>query len=210
MKIGIIGAGKVGTGLTKHLVPKGHNVMLSFSRDMENLKKVAAAFGARAGTVGEAAQFGDVIVLATPWVATAEALAKVGKLHKTKILWDCTNSLKPDMSGLVLGTTTSAAEEVAKLAPWAHVVKALPPFAEVMHSSSMLIGGARASVFICGDDAGARKVIAELVGDIGAEPVNAGPLSLARYAEPAAMLLVQLAYANDFGTRIGLALNHGT
>jgi predicted dinucleotide-binding enzyme len=210
MKIGIIGAGKVGTGLTKHLIPKGHSVMLSFKRDMEKLKQVAAALDARAGTVAEAAQFGDVVVLATPWVATAEALAKVGKLPKTKILWDCTNSLKPDMSGLMLGTTTSAAEEVAKLAPWANVVKALPPFAEVMHSSSMLIGGAPATVFVCGDDAEARNAVAKLVEDIEAKPVDAGPLSTARYAEPAAMLLVQLARANGFGTRIGLALNHGT
>lgn len=131
MKIGIIGAGKVGTGLTKLLVPKGHNVMLSFQKDMEKLKKVAADFDARAGTVAEAAQFGDIVVLATPWATTAEALAKVGRLPKTKILWDCTNSLKPDMSGLLLGTTTSVAEEVAKLAPWANVVKAIPLFAEV-------------------------------------------------------------------------------
>ena len=210
MKIGIIGAGKVGTGLTKLLVPKGHNVMLSFQKDMEKLRKVAGEFGARAGTVAEAAQFGDVVVLATPWAATAEALAKVGRLPKTKILWDCTNSLKPDMSGLLLGTTTSAAEEVAKLAPWGNVVKAIPPFAEIMHSSSMLIGGARAGVFVCGDDAEARKVISELVEDIGAEAVDAGPLSIARYAEPAAMLLVQLAYANGFGMRVGLAVNHGT
>ena len=57
MKIGIIGAGNVGTGLTKHLVPKGHSVMLSFHKDAEKLKDTAGAFVARAGTVAEAVQF---------------------------------------------------------------------------------------------------------------------------------------------------------
>lgn len=129
MKIGIIGAGNVGAGLTKHLVPNGHTVMLSFSSDLEK---------------------------ATPWTVTGDALKQVGKAPQKKILWDCTNVLKPDMSGLLIGTTSSSGEEVAKLAPWAKVVKAIPPFAEVMHSPSMLIDGKRASVFVCGDDGDAR------------------------------------------------------
>ena len=206
MKIGIIGAGHVGTGLTKHLVPKGHSVMLSFHKDAEQLKNTAAAFGVRAGTVAEAVQFGDVVVLATPWVATAEALGQVGQHPKKKILWDCTNTLKPDMSGLQIGTTTSGAEEVAKLAPWARVVKAIPPFAEVMHSASMLVDGRSPIVFVCSDDAQARTVVTKLVDEIGAEPFEAGPLALARYTEPAGMLLVQLAYAQGLGARIGLSL----
>jgi 8-hydroxy-5-deazaflavin:NADPH oxidoreductase len=159
MKIGIIGAGNVGAGLTKRLVPKGHSVMLSFRKEAAQLKSAAAAVGALAGTVAEAVEFGDVVVLATPWVVTADALKQVGKMTQKKILWDCTNALKPDMSGLVLGTTTSGGEEVANLAPWARVVKAIPPFAEVMHSSSMLIDGARPAVFVCSDDSEARTVV---------------------------------------------------
>lgn len=206
MKIGIIGAGNVGTGLAKHLVPSGHSVMLSFSLDMERLGTTAAALGASVGTVAEAVQFADVIALATPWTAAGDALAQAGEVSQKKILWDCTNALKPDMSGLLVGTTTSGAEEVARLAPWATVVKAIPPFAEMMHSPSMLIGASRAAVFVCSDESDARAVVARLIRDIGAEPVDAGPLVLARYAEPAAMLLVQLAYARGFGTRIGLSL----
>jgi 8-hydroxy-5-deazaflavin:NADPH oxidoreductase len=110
------------------------------------------------------------------------------------------------MSGLLVGTTTSGGEEVARLAPWAKVVKAIPPFAEVLHSPSMLIDGDRASVFVCGDDSEARSVVAKLVYEIGAEPVNAGPLTLARYTEPACMFLVQLAYAQGLGARIGFSL----
>ncbi|MGF6597683.1 putative dinucleotide-binding enzyme [Paraburkholderia sp. GAS448] len=206
MKIGIIGAGNVGTGLTKHLVPVGHSVMLSFSLDMEKLRTTAAALGASVGTVAEAVQFADVVVLATPWTAASDALMQVGDAPQKKILWDCTNALKPDMSGLLVGTNTSGAEEIAKLAPWATVVKAIPPFAEMLHSPSMLIGGKRVGVFVCGDDSEARAVVGKLVTDIEAEPVDAGPLILARYVEPAAMLLVQLAYTRGFGTRVGLSL----
>jgi predicted dinucleotide-binding enzyme len=206
MKIGVLGAGRLGTGLTKHLVKKGHAITLSFSKDLAKLNGQADALGAKASTPAEAAAFADVIVLATPWTATAEALRQIGVVTGNKILWDCTNALKPDMSGLMVGTTTSGAEEVAKLASWARVVKAIPPFAEVLHSSSTLVGGTRPAVIVCADDAEARAVICGLVREIGGGPVDAGPLVLARYAEPASMLLVQLAYMRGFGPRIGLAI----
>ncbi|WP_175425607.1 NAD(P)-binding domain-containing protein [Trinickia violacea] len=61
MNIGIIGAGNVGTGLAKHLIPNGHAVMLSFSPDMDKLKATAAELGARVGTVAEAVQFADLV-----------------------------------------------------------------------------------------------------------------------------------------------------
>jgi predicted dinucleotide-binding enzyme len=74
----------------------------------------------------------------------------------------------------------------------------------------MLIGGKRVGVFVCGDDSEARAVIAKLLSDIQAEPVDVGPLVLARFVEPAAMLLVQLAYTGEFGTRVGLSLMRET
>jgi predicted dinucleotide-binding enzyme len=110
------------------------------------------------------------------------------------------------MTGLSIGTTTSAGEEVAKAASGAKVVKAIPPFAEVLHSPSNLIGGRLPGVFVCGDDAAARKVVLRLVADIEADGVDAGPLSLARYTEPLGMLLVQLAYVIGYGARIGSVL----
>jgi 8-hydroxy-5-deazaflavin:NADPH oxidoreductase len=208
VNIGIIGAGNVGTGLAKHLIPNGHSVMLSFSLNMDKLRAAAAELGASVGTVAEAVQFADVVALATPWTVTADALSQAGSVPGKKIIWDCTNALKPDLSGLAIGTTTSGAEEIAKLVPWATVVKAIPPFAEMLHSLSMLIGEQRTDVFVCGDDAEARSLVVKLVDEIGAHPIDAGPLALARYAEPAAMLLVQLAYQQGFGARLGLSLLH--
>ena len=207
MRIGIVGAGNLGTGLAKQLAKKGHALMLSFSKDAAKLRKSANSIGAREGTPAEAAAFGEVLVLATPWTVTAEAIKQIGVGPDHRIIWDCTNALKPDLSGLAIGTTTSGGEEVAKLAPWANVVKAIPPFAEVLHSTSTLVGGTNPGVFVCGDDSEARKVIARLVEEVGGAPVNAGPLNLARYTEPAAMLLVQLAYVHGFGSCIGLTLS---
>lgn len=209
MRIGIIGAGKVGTGIAKRLIAKGHSVMLSFSREHEKLAMTAAELHARVGTVAETVEFSDVVMLAVPWGAVPEALAQVGSAAPKRILWDCTNALKPDLSGLAIGTTTSGGEEVAKLAPWATVVKAIPPFAQMLHSPSMLIGEHRTDVFVCGDDNNARVVVSKLVSEIGAQPVDAGPLAFARYAEPAAMLLVQLAYARSWGPRIGISVLRG-
>jgi 8-hydroxy-5-deazaflavin:NADPH oxidoreductase len=206
MKIGIIGAGKVGTGLAKHLVAQGHQVMFSFSKDKNKLQETAMAFGAAAGTVAEAVAFADVVVLTTPYVANAEALAQAGQVDGKKVLWDCTNALKPDMSGLLVGTTTSAAEEVQKLAPWARVVKAIPPFVQVLHSDNLQLKGGRIGVFTCGDDAAGKATVGSLLTSIGVEVTDVGPLTNARYTEPAGFLLVQLAYAQGMGARIGLSL----
>lgn len=206
MKIAIIGAGNVGTGLAKHLVPMGHEVMFSFGKDMGKLQATARAWGAQAGSVAEAVQFADVVVLATPYAALAEALGQAGAPTQAKVLWDCTNALRPDMSGLMVGTTWSAAEEVQKLAPWARVVKGIPPFAEVLHSGELRLKGGSIGVFACSDDAPAKATVSALLQGIGVAVTDAGPLVNARYVEPAAFLLVQLAYVQGHGSRIGLAL----
>jgi hypothetical protein len=208
MKIGIIGAGNVGTGLGKRLAAEGHDIVVSFARDPERVREAATMIGggARAGTPQDAALHGDLVILATPWAVTLETVRGVARALAGKIVWDATNALKPDMSGLAIGTTTSGGEEVAKAAPAAKVVKAIPPFAEVLHSPSTHIGGGRPGVFVCGDDAAARNVVLNLLNAVDADGVDAGPLTLARYTEPAGMLLAQLAYAQGMGARIGLSL----
>jgi predicted dinucleotide-binding enzyme len=212
MKIGIIGAGNVGTGIGKHLAAKGHQVFLSFSKTSEALEKARniVGGGALSGSVEQAVAYGDVVILATPWGVTIEKVRSVADCLSGKVLWDTTNPLKPDMSGLQIGTDTSGGEEVAKAAPGALVVKAIAPFAEVLHSPSTIIAGTKPGVFVCGDHTDARKTIVQLVNDLDAEGVNAGPLSLARYTEPMGMLLVQLAYMNGFGARIGSVLIRDT
>jgi predicted dinucleotide-binding enzyme len=208
MKIGIIGAGNVGTGIGRLLAAKGHEIVVSFSKTPEALEQAAVLIGggARPGSLKDAVAHGDVVLLATPWGVTLETVRGLAAELAGKILWDTTNPLKPDMSGLQIGTETSGGEEVAKAAPAALVVKAIAPFAEVLHSPSTRIAGVKPGVFVCGEDAGARKTVLRLIDDLDAAGVDAGPLSLARYTEPLGMLLVQLAYMNGFGARIASVL----
>ena len=116
----------------------------------------------------------------------------------------------PDLTGLAVGFTVSAAEQVAARvaaqAPTARVVAAIPPFAEVLANGQGEIAGQRPSVFICGDDGPAKTQIAQLVSDLGAEPVDAGALPTARLVEPAMMLLVSLAYGGGRPRVLGLKL----
>lgn len=194
MKIGIIGAGNIGSGLGTLLAKAGHEIMFSYSRDPEKIRRLAAEAGptADSGTAEQAASFGDVVVLAVGWEAVPDALKAAGSLD-CKILISCVNPLTPDYSGLVVGTTTSGAEEIARLAPGAHVVEAfLNVFAGILHSGTMQFGDDVPSVFYCGDDVNSKATVATLIAEIGLEPVDSGPLRNARFVEPTAMLILQL------------------
>jgi predicted dinucleotide-binding enzyme len=207
MQIGVIGSGNMGAGMGRIWAEKGHRVLLSYSRGEGKLREVARAAGpnARTGTPAEAAAFGEVVLLAVPWGAAPDALRQAGAF-RGKTLFSCVNALKPDLSGLAVGTTTSAAEEIARLAPDARVVEAIPPFAQLLAAPSRRIGGQQVTTFYCGDDGAAKAVVAGLLRELDLEPVDAGPLTSARYVEPAGMLVVQLGYGMGKGTGIGMKL----
>jgi predicted dinucleotide-binding enzyme len=210
MNIGIIGSGNMGANMGKAWARKSHKVLFSFSRNEADLRAAAEAAGpnARAGTPSEAASFGDAVLLAVPWGAVPLALRQAGDLAG-KVLFSCVNCLKPDLSGLAVGTTTSAAEEIAQLAPGAHVVEALPPMAQILAADSHRLGGQQISTFYCGADAEAKARVAQLLADLDLDPVDAGPLTSARYIEPAGMLTVQLAYGMGLGPNVGMKLLRG-
>ncbi|GAA4235367.1 hypothetical protein GCM10022254_42500 [Actinomadura meridiana] len=100
MRIGVIGAGKIGGNAARLLADAGHEVLLSFSRDPSRLADRATAIGprARTGTAAEAAAFGDVVILSVPWSAIPAALEEAGPLDG-KILIDTTNHFG-DLEGL--------------------------------------------------------------------------------------------------------------
>jgi predicted dinucleotide-binding enzyme len=129
MKIGIIGAGNVGTGIGGHLAAKGHTVVVSFARTPDKVSAAAQAIGGdtKAGSPEAAAAHGDVVIVATPWGITLDTVRPLAASLAGRIIWDTTNPFAPDMSELLLGTTTSAGEELAKAVPGAKVVKAVPP-----------------------------------------------------------------------------------
>jgi hypothetical protein len=108
---------------------------------------------------------------------------------------------------LTLGFTTSAAEEIAKLAPDAHVVKAFNTvFAQVYASQNPKVQGKAISVFVAGDNTEAKENVEALIAKMGFDVVKAGPLRSARNIEPLAMLNISLGYGQGLGTSMGFAL----
>jgi 8-hydroxy-5-deazaflavin:NADPH oxidoreductase len=199
VNIGIIGSGNVGGTLGMAWAGRGHQILFSYSRDPKKLAGLVASAGpnASAGSPAEAAQFGEVVVLAIPWPTVDDALQAAGSLAG-KILIDCTNPLKGDLSGLEVGHTTSAAEEIARRAPGARLVKAFNSIGAA-NMADPVFGSQRATMFFCGDDAAAKTIVARLVEETGFEPVDAGALAIARLLEPLAMLWIHLAYACGMG-----------
>lgn len=210
MKIGIVGSGNMGASMGKTWASKGHEILFSYSKDQDKLQAVAMAAGprARTGTPADAVAFGEVVLLAVPWAAVTDALEATGPI-RGKTLFSCCNCLKPDLSGLVLGTTTSAAEEIAQQTPEASVVEALPPMAQILAAETHRLSGEQISTFYCGDDAQAKAIVASLLRDLDLEPIDAGPLTSARFVEPAGMLNVQLAYGMGMGPFVGLKALRG-
>ena len=207
VKIAVIGAGNVGSTLGKGWAARGHDIVYGV-RDPRDVRvqEVVRATGpeAQAASVKDAAADAKVVVLATPWASTQDAVRAAGRLAD-KIVIDATNPLTPDFSGLVLGHTTSAGEEVARWAPGAKVVKAFNTTG-AGNMANPRFGGESATMFLCGDDAEAKKAVAALAGELGFDPVDAGPLSQARVLEPLAVLWISLAYVQSLGVDIAFKL----
>ena len=199
MKIGFLGGGNVGATLGEGFVRAGHEVFFGVRNptapDMQAVIDRSAG-KARAGSIAEAAKFSDVMVNALPWSATQAALESLDL--RGKILLDCTNPLKPDLSGLTVGTTTSAGEMVASWAKGAKVVKIFNSVGYGLMANPVFEGRA-IPLFYCGDVAEAKKVAASLAKDIGFDPQDAGPLMNARLLEPYAMLWIWMAVKGGFG-----------
>lgn len=207
MKIAIIGAGNVGGTLGKAWAKKGHEVFYGVQQpgdDKTNALLRETGPTARAGLPAEAAAKAEVVVFATPWKATEAAVRSAGNLSG-KVLIDCTNPLKLDLSGLEVGHTTSGAEIVAGWAVGARVVKAFNTTGfNIM--ADPVVGGVRTVMFVCGDDEAAKTAALNLATDLGFEAVDVGGLTQARLLEPWAMLWIHLAYKGGVGRDFGFAL----
>ena len=205
MKIAVIGTGNVGTRLGKLFSLANHQVTM-VSRSLQRAEQIAAALGENVTgkTYQNVAKDIEVVVLATPWLenATIKAISELGDLSG-KIVVDCTNPLAADYMSNTLGHTTSSSEEIAKLIAQAKVVKAFNTiFADVMQPGKQTFDGYKGTGFYCGDDAEAKKIVAQLIEDAGFEPVDAGMLKNARYLEPMAQLNIQIAYGRSGGTDV--------
>lgn len=206
MRIGILGSGLMGGKLGILFARAGHEVVFSYSRSEQKLRTLAREAGpnARAGTPAEAARDADAVLLAVHWLRVGEVLRQAGDLSG-KVLVSCSLPMTAEDTGLAVAYTASGAEVLARLVPTARVVAAFQTV-----PSEVLFGvfearrrkANRPGLVYCGDDAGAKEVAAGLIRDVGFDPVDAGPLRIARYVEPFALLVAQLAYEGEGGPEL--------
>ena len=205
MRVGILGSGLMGGKLGTLFARAGHEVVFSYARSTEKLKRLAkeAKGDARAGTPREAAQDADALLLAVHWSRIDDVLSQTGDLSG-KVIVTCSLPMNADNTGLVIGHTSSGAEALGKKVPKARVVCAFNTV-----PSEVLFGvyearrkANRPGLVYCGDDARGKETAAELIRDVGFDPVDAGPLRIARYTEPFALLVAQLAYEGNEGPEL--------
>jgi 8-hydroxy-5-deazaflavin:NADPH oxidoreductase len=194
LKIAVIGAGNVGSTLGGRWATQGYDVVFGVREPGSEKYK---ALGAPTATPAEAAAQADVVLLATPWPATQEAIASLGDLSG-KIVLDATNPLKPQLAGLTHGFDTSGGEQVATWASGARVVKVFNTTGFDNMADPNYPEG-RATMLYCGDDLEAKALAHELVLALGFEPQDAGSLTQARLLEPFALLWISLAYQQGLG-----------
>ena len=187
----------------------GHEVVFSYARQRKKLEDLARAAGktARVGTPREAALGADAVLLSVHWSRMDDVFTQAGDLSG-KIVVSCSLPMNADDTELVVGHTSSGAEEIAKRVTGARVVAAFNTV-----PSEVLFGvfaardqAPRPSLVYCGDDADAKSVAAGLIRDVGFDPVDAGPLGIARYTEPFGLLIAQIAYEGYQGPELAYRL----
>src|SRR5262245_40880306 len=202
MRVGILGSGLMGGKLGTLFARAGHEVVFSYSRSKRKLARLAreAKGRARAGTPAEAVRDADALILAVHWSRVNDVLKQAGSL-KGKVVITCSLPISTADGRLVGAHTSSAAEALAEKVEGAPVVCA---FGTV--PSEVLFGvyaarrrRERPSLVYCGENARAKRLAARLIRDVGFDPVDAGPLRMARYMEPFTLLVAQLAYEGKGG-----------
>ena len=209
MRIGILGSGLMGGKLGTIFARAGHEVVFSYSHRMEKLNKLArdARGKARAGTPAEAARDADALFLAVHWSRVDDVLKQAGDVSG-KVIISCSLPMNADDTGLVIGHTSSGAEELAKKVPTARVVSAFGtvPSEVLFDVFERRRNATKPSLVYCGDESKSKKIAAALIRDVGFDPVDAGPLRVARHTEPFTLLIAQLAYEGKRGPRLAYRL----
>ena len=182
MKIGVIGSGRIGSTIGDLWVKAGHEVMFS-DRDAEQVKRAIEGLGprARAGSVAEAAAFGDAVLIAVPYGALPAVQKEIGAQLKGKVVIDPNNPV-PSRDG-ELGAQArekGAGVSTAALLPGARVVRAFNSWGYGLMAREANRPAPRMAIPVAADDATALKVGMQLVADAGFDPVNAGSLAASK------------------------------
>lgn len=213
MKIGILGSGLMGGKMGTIFARAGHEVLFSYARTEGKLKKLARAAkgNTQAGTPEEAAKNADALLIAVHWSRVDDVLKQAGDLSN-KVIVTCSLPMDADNTQLIIANNSSGAEELAKKVPKSRIVCAFNTV-----PSEVLFGvfesrrkKSRPALVYCGDDQHAKDVAVKLINDVGFEPVDCGPLRIARYTEPFALLVAQLAYEGEGGPELAYRFEHFT
>jgi predicted dinucleotide-binding enzyme len=205
MRIGILGSGLMGGKLGTIFARAGHEVIFSYARSEEKLKRLArdSKGDARAGTPAEAAGESDALLLAVHWSRVGDVLKRAGDVAG-KVIVSCSLPMNAADTALVVAHNASGAEKLAREVGTARVVSAFNTVpSEVLFD--VFEGRRRArkpGLVYCGDDSGSKRIAARLIRDVGFDPVDAGPLRSARYTEPFALLVARLAYEGKGGPEL--------
>src|SRR6059036_3233912 len=205
MRVGILGSGLMGGKLGTIFARAGHDVVFSYARSEQKLKRLAreAKGKARAGTPGEAAREADALLLAVHWSRVDDVLKQAGDVSG-KVIVSCSLPMNAGDTDLVIAHTSSGAEQLAKKVRRAHVVAAFGtvPSEVLFDVFAARRKAKRPSLVYCGDDPGAKELAAGLIRDVGFDPLDVGPLRIARYTEPFTLLIARLAYEGEGGPEL--------
>jgi len=203
MRIAVIGSGSVGTGLAKSWSALGHSVVIgSRSPESERVVSLVAEIGNSVEAAGlqESVHGADVIVLAVPWSAAEVSIATMGDLSG-RVVIDATNPFANGLN-LDLGHDDSGGEQLARWAKGAHVVKALN-IVDARLLDGQKLDDREITIPICGDNSESKKIVADLISELGFDVIDAGKLEISRLLEPLCLLMIKLSMKKSLGSEIG-------
>jgi len=198
VKIGFIGYGSMAEALASKWVEK-HSIFIG-GRNLEKAEILAKKLGENVdfGTEEQAADFGEIIVLATPHEAVFEAINSAGGKDALagKVLLDINNPVEASDFLAKSYDGVSLSEKIAEAVPNAHVVKAFNMCqAKVWEMKPPVFDGRPLVVMYCGDNNQAKEKVAVLIEDVGCEAKDIGNLKYARMLEPAAAIVIKLIFS---------------
>lgn len=197
MNIGIIGSGAVGQQLAQDLIKHGHNVTIG-TRDASKLSEFSSLHPkVNLASNADAAHFGEMILLATHWDGTQNAITLADPKNLAgKIVVDITNPLdfSSGQPALAIGFSTSAGEQVQAWLPESFVVKALNIITAPAMLNPKTYTGNDPDMFIAGNDQAAKKTVQDFLEGVGWGVVDLGDISKSRLIEPLAMIWITVGF----------------
>ena len=204
MKIAFVGYGNVGAPLAAHLERLGHEVTLAANNPASDSVKKALAKNSnlRVQSPQQAVAEAEVVFLATPFQANAEAVADVSSELTGKVLVDCTNPVGPGLSH-GLNNTQSGSEMLQNLVPQAKVVKAFTIYGFENFEDNAYPGySVKPAMMYCGRDAAAKQTVGQLIGELGWEPVGVGGLEQALHLEHMTLLWIRMVRMGGYSSSL--------